>query len=161
MDWVAIGVVVNAVLIIPTAIGVIITYRQGRGTRRIAEAALELQRREDQRAEELARERREEARKATLVAHIGRVPGWRQESLVIENRGQSEARDVRVTIDGTPALEHEIIMNGETEGAAIPPHGQIAFSLVIHGGTPDRIQVGITWSDDLADSRTASYPLRV
>jgi len=99
------------------------------------------------------RTRRENIRKfkkANLVASLDREPqrNYIRFTLVINNEGNSEAREIKVRIDGKPLLEHPVIPSNETEIRTVGPKSFIRYNLAIASGNTGPFEVEIGWSDD-------------
>lgn len=141
MSWEGIGVIL-------TAIGVAYAIYRGESTRTIAKRA-------EQREQRLEEERQEAQKKAELVPRIGSVPGWKQKSLLIENRGQATARNVEVWINEMRAETSDFVLNAPSDYERIEPSGQPpAFHLTQRAMShPARLRVQVRWDDDFQEGR--------
>ena len=101
------------------------------------------------------KDRLAEKQKANLTARISRellTRGTRsatQHFLYIENSGNSEARNIKVNLDGKPLLEHPTIMNDTEEIHQVGPNSDFRYLLVLssmRGRPPSSIE--ISWEDD-------------
>lgn len=102
------------------------------------------------------KDRLAEKQKANLIAKIIKEALPRSGSikidtnyyLQIENKGSSEARDVKVVLDGKPLLEHPTILKNIKEITQVGPNTDFRYLLVLstQGRPPSNIE--ITWEDD-------------
>lgn len=100
------------------------------------------------------KDRLAEKQKANLTARISRellTRGARsttQHFLYIENSGNSEARNIKVNLDGKSLLEHPTIMNDTEEIRQVGPNSNFRYLLVLsmRGRSPSSIE--ISWEDD-------------
>ena len=100
------------------------------------------------------KDRLAEKKKANLTVRISRellTRGTRsttQHFLYIENSGNSEARDIKVNLDGKPLLEHPTILQNTEEITQVGPNSNFRYSLVLsmRGRPPSSIE--ISWEDD-------------
>ena len=76
---------------------------------------------------------------------VGRPP---QYWLVIRNDGMALARNVRVLLDGKPAIEHALIPGGEEEITTIGPGTEHRYVLAVSLQSPRIVDVLIQWDDD-------------
>ncbi|MFQ5570969.1 MAG: toll/interleukin-1 receptor domain-containing protein [Rhodothermales bacterium] len=95
----------------------------------------------------------EEVKRADLRARLGRLGSWKGEMIVISNHGSSEARNVKVKIDGIPITEHAIVYGEHQEIMKIGPRHEIGYKIALHKGTPDMVRITITWEDDSGADR--------
>lgn len=88
-----------------------------------------------------------EALKANLRAELRRTGqnSWR---LFIQNTGSSPARNVTITLDGQPILEHEIIPRGEQETKLIGPQSEVSFLTAVTMDCDPPFEFEVTWDDD-------------
>jgi hypothetical protein len=70
---------------------------------------------------------------------------WR---LFVTNTGQGTARNVTITLDGKPLLEHEAIPRGEQEARTIGPESEISYCMAICSGCTPPFELEATWDDD-------------
>ena len=70
---------------------------------------------------------------------------WR---LFVTNTGQGTARNVTITMDGNPLLEHEAIPRGEQEAKTIGPESEISYCMAICIGRTPPFELEATWDDD-------------
>ena len=89
---------------------------------------------------------------------VGRSP---QYWLVIRNDGMTLARDVRVLLDGKPAIEHALIPRGETEITTIGPGTEYRYILAVSYQSPRIVDVLIQWDDDSGELRRWESQLKV
>lgn len=100
------------------------------------------------------KDRLTEKQKANLTARISREPLTRgtrsatQYFLYIENSGSSEARDIKINLDGKPLLAHSSILENTEEVTQVGPNSYFRYLLVLSskGRSPSNIEV--TWEDD-------------
>jgi len=76
------------------------------------------------------RDRRVKKQKAQLVARLNR------DRLYIENKGESEAREVTVLLDGKPVLKHPAVLGGQEEVRQVGPRSRFHYLLGISFQTP-------------------------
>jgi len=79
--------------------------------------------------------------------------------LQIENKGSSEARDVKVVLDGKPLLEHPTILKNIEEITQVGPNTDFRYLLVLsmQGRPPSNIE--IEWEDDSGEPGNYSTTL--
>ncbi len=85
--------------------------------------------------------------KAVLRASLERTDrgGWR---LVVANTGQGTARNVTITLDGEPLLEHRAVPRGEKEAKLIGPESAISYHIALHSSCRPPFALAGTWDDD-------------
>lgn len=88
---------------------------------------------------------------AILTAHLERDPG----KLVVENIGNSEARNISIRVDNNPILAAPGIQVPDGGDYLIGPHSHISFRVSINFQIPVPQFIEITWDDD--DSSDKSY----
>jgi hypothetical protein len=88
---------------------------------------------------------------AVLRAHLERDPG----KLVVENIGNSEARNISIRIDNNPILEAPGIQVPDGRNYIIGPHSHISFRVSLTFQIPVPQSIEITWDDD--DSTGKNY----
>ena len=129
-------------------------------TRRISEEQTRLQARMVELEEQRAHERQLYQKRAMLKAELIRKDS--KPHIRIENRGASEARNIRGTLNGKPLKEHDCTKSlfqpinsiGANSDTRIPIRlllqvkGQPPFDLVLH------------WDDDIGTDHTYSTTLR-
>jgi len=91
------------------------------------------------------RDRRLAKRKAELVATLDR------NRLYIENKGQSEAREIAVLLDGQPVLQHPAVIQRQEEVRQVAPGSHFAYMLGVSFDTPPPGRIEISWSDDYGE----------
>jgi len=97
------------------------------------------------------RDRVSESRKARLVAHIEQEPtsrGGTRELLVIENKGKAEARDIVVTLDAQPVLEHQAVLRDQAEIRQVGPESRFQYILALSLDCYPPFVVEVNWTDD-------------
>lgn len=87
------------------------------------------------------------ARLSTKITQSSGDPGSR---LYIVNSGECEARNIKVTIDGTPIREHTCFVF-DREKTIIGPRSDIWYHYIITNIIPELIV--LTWDDDFAEGR--------
>ena len=104
--------------------------------------------------EKRERDRLIEKKKAKLVAEIvreaevrGRHAGTAHR-LRITNKGQAEARDIKLTLDGKLMHEHPAILSGVQEVHLLGPGSSAKFPLAITSSRHLPSQVEANWTDD-------------
>ena len=70
---------------------------------------------------------------------------WR---LFVTNTGQGTARNVTITLDGKPLLEHDAIPRGEQQAKTIGPESEISYCMAICRGSSPPFELEATWDDD-------------
>ncbi|MCK4627001.1 MAG: hypothetical protein KAV00_16935 [Phycisphaerae bacterium] len=70
---------------------------------------------------------------------------WR---LFVVNTGQGTARNVAITLDGKPLLEHDAVPRGEQETKMIGPKSEISYCMAICRGCCPPFELDATWDDD-------------
>jgi hypothetical protein len=133
-DWIA------AIALIFSIFGLILGYLNNRGERQIQGRLLAIE-------EERQEQRRKEALRAKLQAYL-QQSGPQNIHLVINNDGEAAAREVDVTLDGLPLLEHDIIPKGEQEARTIGPYSGIKYIAAISGDCPPPYEITIRWIDN-------------
>ena len=89
-------------------------------------------------------------RTARLSAKLDREiqPQHARFTLVIENNGETEARNIKTMIDGKPLLEHPVIPQNEKEITQIGPHSFIRYNMAVTMGQAGPYDIEINWEDD-------------
>jgi len=105
--------------------------------------------------EKRERDRLIEKKKARLLAEIVREDVVRgthagtAHRLSITNKGQAEARDIKLTIDGKPILEHPAIPHRVLqEFHILGPGSSAQFPVAVTRATHLPWQVEVDWTDD-------------
>ncbi len=109
--------------------------------------ALEEAREKDRLAEKKKANLTANIEKEVLISRNGRKQ-TNQHFLYIENSGNSEARNIKVNLDGKPLLEHSTILKNTEEITQVGPNSDFRYLLVLsmQGRPPSSIE--ITWEDD-------------
>jgi hypothetical protein len=92
------------------------------------------------------RDRVRQARSAdvsAVVQHIGR-----DYRLIIGNTGNAVARNLKVLLDGQPALQHRLVPRGEDELTTLGAGAATRYILAVTMGSPRVLDVLLTWDDD-------------
>ena len=106
-----------------------------------------------------------EARRHSTAAQSAKLRVVRERSgkslfLLVSNDGAAEARNISVKIDGTPILEHRIVLGvGGQEARQLGPGGSARYPIFLSSGTPSRIQVEISWADGAGEAQSWSSSL--
>lgn len=136
--------------IIGSLLGAAYAVYHSRKTRGIAEQALQLQEAAEDRAKRREQERREAQRRAKLIPEIGSAPGWKGQSLLLQNRGGAEAHHIQVRVNGRRVDDSPHVLGCPTDYSTLSPQGHPhVFKLA--GRThdsPKRLNVHVTWKDD-------------
>ena len=98
------------------------------------------------------KDRLAEKNKANLVARITKEESHRlspsniycQYHLVVENKGLSEARDIRIWLEGKQVSEHRTFVKGQKEIFIVGPQSQFKYHIV----KPFPSEIAIAWVDD-------------
>lgn len=99
-------------------------------------------------------DRQHEATKARLRAFVFRDGVSNRHVLQVENSGLSEAREVRVVLDGQPVYEHPataILPLGE-EKTIIGPNSHIRYGVVLTSDTLPPSEIVVEWTDDSGET---------
>ena len=94
------------------------------------------------------------AKLRVVLDRSGRSP-----ALLVSNDGAAEGRNISVKIDGTPILEHRIVLRGQDEAQQLGPGGSVRYILALTMGTPPLIQVEISWADGAGEAQSWSSGL--
>lgn len=78
------------------------------------------------------------------VAHAGRILFY----LVIDNRGEAEAQNIRVNIDGNTILKSPVIPDNVEEITQIGPKSFFRYPMAITMGESPPYDIKITWEDN-------------
>jgi hypothetical protein len=70
---------------------------------------------------------------------------WR---LFVMNTGQGTARNVTITLDGKPLLEHGVVPRGEQEAKRIGPESEISYCMAVSFSCHPPFEFEVTWDDD-------------
>jgi len=70
---------------------------------------------------------------------------WR---LFVLNTGQGTARNVTITLDGKPLLEHDAVPRGEQEAKTIGPESDVSYCMAISSGCHPPFEFEATWDDN-------------
>jgi hypothetical protein len=114
-----------------------------RSSRRNAEQLLDIE-------STLKRDRLSEGIKAVLVARLVTEDRGNHEAhfLVIENRGEATARQVRGSLDGTRFREHRVWWEDPPDDLQLKPGSAVRFVLAISNECPPPFELDLTWTDD-------------
>lgn len=101
-----------------------------------------------------------EARSAQVRAgNIEMGPG--DYRLVVHNDGPATARNVKVLLDGAPALQHRLVVGNEEEISKLGPGVSINDILAVTMGAQRTLDARITWDDDTGEMRDWESELKV
>ena len=106
-----------------------------------------------------------EARKHSTAAQSAKLRvvlerSGKSPALLVSNDGAAEARNISVKIDGTPILEHPIVLGvGGQEARQLGPGGSARYPIFLSSGTPSLIQVEISWADGAGEAQSWSSGL--
>lgn len=108
---------------------------------------------------ETARERDRVAERdqAEIRATLTRLPA--SALLQIRNQGRSEARDLRVLIDGQDINEHELFPAAFSPPDVLGPDASFDFRMLTFDGMPNQYGVEISWKDQGGKPRSWSSRL--
>jgi|AntRauTorckE6833_2_1112554.scaffolds.fasta_scaffold47326_2 hypothetical protein len=90
---------------------------------------------------------------ANLTAHLERHK-QSMGKIVIDNIGQSEARNVQVMLDGTPILEHKSIFDPTKSHPVIGASSQIVYKINVAKDLPPPNHIELSWNDNHANGKT-------
>jgi len=92
-------------------------------------------------------------KKANLISRLEREPqrNFMRITLVIENLGESEARNVEVKLDGAPLLEHACIPDNVDEIERIGQHSFIRYPFAVTMGNAGPYEIMIKWKDNTGE----------
>ena len=137
-----IELVVSAIAILIALWSVVQSHRSAKRQNEWQERVLHLEEME-------ARSRSTASQSARLRAFLDRNTEF--PTLSIINDGAAEARDISVSIDGTPILEHRpqghFIVRDQEEVRRLGPGGSTRYILTRTKGSSSRFQVEISWAD--------------
>jgi hypothetical protein len=85
--------------------------------------------------------------KAIIRAELGTTDSG-HDRLFVLNKGQGTARNVKITLDGEPLLEHEAIPDGEEEAKTIGPESEVSYCVIISMDCVPSFEFEATWDDD-------------
>lgn len=83
------------------------------------------------------------------ISHFGR-----DHHLVVVNDGAVTARNVTVLLDGHPMMQNRLVLRGQTEIKKLGPGVDVGYLLAVMMGSPDLLDVRITWEDDTGEPRS-------
>ncbi|GEM_PF-2069407 len=90
---------------------------------------------------------------AILTAHLERYRNS-MGKIIIENIGQSEARNLHVSLDGTPILKHKSIFDPTKAHPVVGPQSQVVYKINVTKDNPPPNHIEITWDDDHSTGKT-------
>lgn len=101
---------------------------------------------------EASRERKRDAetKRATVVAFISGPTNGRH--LYLRNEGAGTARNVKVTVDGQSASEHEYVLGDPPPSGILGTKAEYGMLLLCANSAPSSLKVEIDWEDDAGDS---------
>ena len=136
------SLIVSIIAVIISGIAVYISWRTQKRLVDIEDA-----REKDRLAEKKKANLTANIEKEVLISRNGRKQ-TNQHFLYIENSGNSEARNIKVNLDGKPLLEHSTILKNTEEITQVGPNSDFRYLLVLsmQGRPPSSIE--ITWEDD-------------
>jgi len=94
-----------------------------------------------------------EQNSAILTAHLERYH-QSMGKIVIDNKGQSEARNVNVIIDGTPILKHRSIFDPTKSHPVVGPNSQVVYKINVTKDLPPPNQIELSWDDNHATGKS-------
>ena len=134
--------IISSLSLVVAAIALIISWRTQKRQINIEEAR--------------EKDRLAEKNKANLTAKIikerlprsGSIKIDTNYYLQIENRGLSEARDIRIWLDGEQVSDHPAFVEGQKEIFVVGPQSHFQYHLAITSSRPRPSGIAIAWSDD-------------
>jgi hypothetical protein len=90
---------------------------------------------------------------AVLKAHLERHQAS-MGKIVIDNIGQSEARNVQVMLDGTPILKHKSILDPTKAHPVVGPQSLVVYKINVTEDNPPPNRIEITWDDNYSTGKT-------
>ncbi|MGN8225527.1 hypothetical protein [Gracilimonas sp. BCB1] len=87
---------------------------------------------------------------ADIRAHLERDPG----KLVVENIGNSEARNISIRVDNNPLVDAPGIQVPDGRDYLIGPHSHISFRVSLNFQIPVPQFIEINWDDDDSTGKT-------
>lgn len=105
--------------------------------------------------EKREQDRLSEMNKADLTAQLVSKSSRPHDYLLrIENKGLSEARDLKILLDDLPILKHPAIPQGLEEIRQIGPQSPVQYLMDISQDNHPPFDILITWSDDSGEPGT-------
>ncbi len=98
-------------------------------------------------------DRQAEQQRADLSVHLEQRPGRKRmrTMLVVKNRGQAPARDVRVVMDEEPIDEHGSVFCDSLPIPVVGPEAEAPFIVATSKDHYPPFHVEVTWVDDTGD----------
>ena len=160
--------IIEVVTVSLSAIAIIVSLwsavKGQREIRRSAQRQSEWQEQQSEWQERVLALEEAEARQHSTAAQSAKLRvvldrSGRSPALLVSNDGAAEARNISVKIDGTPILEHRIVLRGQDEAQQLGPGGSVRYILALTMGTPPLIQVEIRWADGAGEAQSWSSGL--
>lgn len=102
--------------------------------------------------QERERERQMHRREALLQAQL-RAVSRGSYRLYLVNRGEAEARNVRIRLDGRPISEHCAAVQGETLPYRVGPDSEVSCLMGISHDCSPPFDLEVLWDDDSGSDR--------
>lgn len=125
------------------------SYYQGKRSNKLQERVVDLE-------EEREQDRLAEANQAHLVASFTwdrEYTGQVRHKLSIRNEGASEARNIRVLVDGERPTDFQHILRDHDTIEVIAPNNQFDYLIAGDRGADPIWLVEVTWDDDYEEGR--------
>lgn len=147
IDWFRDQGIVNLLTFMISVVAVFVSLLAISASRKVNRKANEIRTRLLAIEEQREANRMAHSRGAALQPEI-RPTNRRDYRLYICNRGQAEARNVKILMDGKPLLDHPVVPKGETLPDLIGPGAEISCCLAISFESPPPFEINITWEDN-------------
>jgi len=108
---------------------------------------------------DIEEERRSEEKAAALVAYIHRDGNRR--TLCIENKGNGEARNIAMLLDGRPLEEHPCYVDQPNSIAILGGQTKGHYIIVLTNSTPWPALAEVHWEDDVKKDNVSRSSLTV
>jgi predicted nucleotide-binding protein len=90
-----------------------------------------------------------------LDIRMGNLGAWKDEQILVENRGREVAQEITVLLDGKPADQHACWVSGQTLPDALRPGEVLGVKLALEMGSPERTDVTVRWKTAGGHERSA------
>jgi hypothetical protein len=155
---------VSALALLVSVIALVASWRSGNRQNDLQErlVTLETNREQDRQRQTRSAELRATIEHGTRDMRETRVLGKPpQYWLTVRNEGMTGARQVRVLLDGAPALQHVLVPRGEDDISTLGPGTEFRYVLAVTLGGPRVLHARIEWADDSDDARSWESQLKV
>lgn len=94
------------------------------------------------------KDRLQQANRAFVKAYVEK---GQRTFLVLENSGESEAREIELKLDGQPVLQHPVVIKSQPEHRQLSPKSSVKYIVEPIWGNSINCEIEINWMDNTGE----------